>query len=98
MHEATDKEYQQLLTEILKKQIVIFGPAIVTAKIKHLKNITVTDDGTVTSLLGSPRDIAGEILEAFKELSSGVVKITIEPRLVPYLKQEPEDKDQELKN
>lgn len=74
-------DYKTLLTKIIKDQIVILGPAITLAKVKHVRGLSVADDGTVTSLSEKPEIIVNQLHEQFSELSAFIAKKTLEPVL-----------------
>lgn len=80
----TDGDHQKLLTEVIKKQIVILGPDITLAKARNVKGLTVADDGTVTQITGDPQQITQQLIEQFMELSGLIVKKTLEPLLANY--------------
>lgn len=79
-----DQRYQKLLTEVIKKQIIILGPAISLAKARNVKGLTISEDGTVTAISGNPQQLTQQLLDQFMELSSLIVKKTMEPILVNY--------------
>jgi hypothetical protein len=81
MQPKTDQDYQKLLTEVIRKQIVILGPAITLAKARNVQGLTVTDDGTVTAISGNPQAITQQLVDQFMELSGLIVKKTMEPLL-----------------
>ena len=74
-------DYKTLLTKVIKNQILILCPAITLAKIRHVKGLSVTDDGTVTSLSEKPEIIINQLHEQFSELSAFIAKKTLEPVL-----------------
>lgn len=84
MHPQTDGDYQKLITDVIKKQIVILGPDITLAKARNVKGLSVADDGTVTAITGSPQVITQALIEQFMELSGEIVKKTMEPLLANY--------------
>lgn len=81
MQPAHEQNYQQTLTTILQKQMVIFGPSLALEKARMIPGMTISEDGTVTSVTRKPELIAKELKERFSELSPFVVKKTIEPML-----------------
>lgn len=81
MPPKTDGDYQKLLTEVIKKQMVILGPDITLAKARNVQGLTVADDGSVTSLSGNPQELIQKLVEQFVELSGMIVKKTMEPLL-----------------
>lgn len=74
-------DHQKLLTEVIKKQIVILGPDITLAKARNVAGLSVADDGTVTAMTGDPQILTQKLVEQFMELSGLIVKKTMEPLL-----------------
>lgn len=81
MPPQTDGDYQKLITEVIKKQMVILGPDITLAKARNVQGLTVADDGSVTALSGNPQELIQKLVEQFVELSGMIVKKTMEPLL-----------------
>lgn len=77
-------DYKKLLTDVIKKQIVILGPSITIAKARNVKGMTVADDGTVTEISGSPQEIIQSLIDQFIQLSGLIVRKTMEPLLANY--------------
>ena len=75
------QDYKQLLTEVIKKQIVILGPDITLAKARNVPGLIVADDGTVKDISGVPQDITQQLVNQFVQLSGEIVKKTMEPLL-----------------
>lgn len=75
------QDYKQLLTEVIKKQIVILGPDITLSKARNVKGLTVADDGTVTAVEGNPQEVIQSLIDQFVQLSGLIVKKTMEPLL-----------------
>ena len=78
---ATAQESQKLLTEAIQKQMLILGPEITLLKARSIPGLNINDDGTVTSLAGNTSEIITHFLEQFRELSSPLVKKTMQPLL-----------------
>jgi len=74
-------DHQKLLTDVIKKQIVILGPDITLAKARNVAGLTVADDGTVTAITGDPKLLTQQLVDQFMELSGLIVKKTMEPLL-----------------
>lgn len=77
-------EYQNLLTELIKKQVVILGPDIAIMKARNVSGLTVADDGTVTKMNGNPPDLINQLIEQYVSLSGLIVKKAMEPLLSKY--------------
>ncbi|MBI2074686.1 MAG: hypothetical protein HYT83_02485 [Candidatus Levybacteria bacterium] len=84
MQPQTDGDHKKLLTEVIKKQIVILGPDITLAKARNVEGLTITDDGTVTNIMGDPQQITQKLIEQFMELSGLIVRKTMEPLLANF--------------
>lgn len=84
MQPKTNEDYKKLLTDVIKKQIVILGPGITLAKARNVKGLTVADDGTVTEIEGSPQELIQGLIDQFVQLSGLIVKKTMEPLLSEY--------------
>ena len=75
------QDYKQLLTAVIKKQIVILGPDITLSKARNVKGLTVAQDGTVTDVQGEPQAVTQALIDQFVQLSGLIVKKTMEPLL-----------------
>ena len=75
----SEADYKNLLTEVIKKQIVILGPTITLAKARNVKGLVVQDDGTVSEIQGNPQEIIQALIDQFVQLSGLIVKKTMEP-------------------
>lgn len=84
MQPNTNTDYKKLLTEVIQKQIVILGPSITLAKARNVKGLTVSDDGTVIDMQGSPQELIQSLIDQFVQLSGLIVKKTMEPLLSAY--------------
>jgi hypothetical protein len=73
--------YQKLLTEAIRKQIIILGPQITLVKTRNIPGLIVSEDGSVVSLGEKPIDTVTRFLEQFRELSAPLVKKTMQPLL-----------------
>lgn len=82
MEEITD--YKKLLTEVIKKQIVILGPDITLSKARNVKGLTIENDGTVSQISGNPQELIQELISQFVQLSGQIVEKTMEPLLANY--------------
>jgi hypothetical protein len=73
--------YQKLLEDAIRKQITILGPQITLLKARNVKGLTVTDDGKVAALPDNAEDVVTRFLEEFRDISSPLVKKTMQPLL-----------------
>src|SRR6185437_3243436 len=73
--------YQKLLEDAIRKQMTILGPQIALVKARNVNGLTVTDDGKVAELPDNAEDVVRRFLEEFREISSPLVKKTMQPLL-----------------
>lgn len=72
--EPKREDYKQMLTEIIKKQIIILGPQIAVLKARNVLGIKVSDDGTVTEISGPEQVILQNLIDEYVALSGEIVK------------------------
>lgn len=72
--EPTNADYKQMLTEIIKKQIVILGPQIAVLKARKVPGLSVGDDGTVTAVTGPEQVVLQKLIDEYVALSGEIVK------------------------
>lgn len=81
MEQTPAQYYQNLLSEVIKKQIVILGPDITLTKARKVIGLSVADDGSVIQMDGNPNELTQKLVDQFMELSGQIVKKTMEPLL-----------------
>ena len=74
MEEPTKEDYKQILTEIIKKQIIILGPQIAVLKARNVPGLKVSDDGAVIGIEGSEQIILQKLIDEYVSLSGEIVK------------------------
>lgn len=74
MEELTRDEYKQILTEIIKKQIVILGPQIAVLKARNVPGLKVSDSGEVEDVSGSEQVVLQKLIDSYVALSGEIVK------------------------
>ncbi len=72
--EPTNADYKQMLTEIIKKQIIILGPQIAILKARGVVGLTLSDDGVVTDVTGSEQVVLQRLIDEYVALSGEIVK------------------------
>jgi len=81
---TTTDDFQNLFTELIKKQIVILGPDIAVLKARNVRGLTVSDDGTVAKIDGDPQELLNQLVNQYVELSGMIVKKAMEPLMAKY--------------
>ena len=61
--------------------MIILGNAITLTKARHVPGLTITDDGTVTATSPNPQNDITLFLEQFRDISTPLVKKTMQPLL-----------------
>lgn len=81
---TTDTDYQQLFSQLIKKQMLVLGPDITLAKVRNVTGITVDINGDVQKIEGDPQILLQSLINQFVELSGMIVKKTMESILTSY--------------
>ena len=68
------EQYKALISEVIKKQIIILGPDIAVLKARNVADLTIDKDGTVTDIKGDPADALEKLIDTYVELSGQIVK------------------------
>lgn len=72
--EPTNTDYKQMLSEIIKKQIVILGPQIAVLKARGVEGLKVSDEGDVIEVAGPEQIVLQKLIDAYVALSGEIVK------------------------
>jgi hypothetical protein len=72
--EPTNSDYKQMLTEIIKKQIVILGPQIALLKARGVEGLKVADDGSVIEVSGPEQVVLQKLIDEYVALSGEIVR------------------------
>ena len=70
-------EYKQVLTEIIKKQIIILGPQMAVLKARNVLGLKVADDGTITDIEGPEQVILQKLIDEYVALSGEIVRSAV---------------------
>lgn len=76
--QPTAPDYNRVISELIKKQIIILGPDITLAKVRNVQGLTVDEKGDVVSVVGDPQVVLQDLINHFVELSGLIVKKTME--------------------
>lgn len=68
------EQYKALMSEVIKKQIIIIGPDIAVLKARNVQELTVSDDGDISSIKGDPAVALEKLIDEYVELSGLIVK------------------------
>ena len=68
----TTEQYRNLLSDVIKKQVIILGPSVALGTAKKIGSLVITDDGTVTGINGDPKQAMQELAAAYMTLSGQI--------------------------
>lgn len=67
-------QFIPLISEVIKKQIVILGPDIAILKARTIPGLKVEEDGSVKDYSGDPKEVVKSLVNIYVELSGMIVK------------------------
>lgn len=76
--------YKKMLSDLIKKQMIMLGPNIVLDKARKVQGLTVADDGEVTNITGDPRQVLKGVANEFMALSGQIAQMTLNTLLEKY--------------
>lgn len=77
-------DYQGLLSDLVKKQMVMLGPGIAISKARKIGSLTVAEDGQVTAISGDPQQALNDLVRQYMDLSGQIAKATLDSLLEKY--------------
>lgn len=77
-------EYKRMLTEIIKKQIVILGPQIAVLKARNVPGLKISDDGTVIEIQGPEQIVLQKLIDEYVALSGEIVRNAVNSIFAKY--------------
>lgn len=80
----TGEDYQSLLSDLVKKQMVMLGPAVALSVARKISALTVAEDGSVTAISGDPQAVLGALANQYMNLSGQIAKATLASLLEKY--------------
>jgi len=81
---STEEDYRALMTDLIKKQMIMLGPNLVLSKARKVSGLTVLNDGTVQKVSVDPGQALGELTNAFMTLSGQIAQMTLDTLLEKY--------------
>lgn len=77
-------QYQQVLTDLIQKQMVMLGPNVALGQARKVEGITVGDDGSVTEVKGDPQKVLSAVAQQYMTLSGAIAQMTLESIVAKY--------------
>lgn len=66
----TTTHYKNILTDLIKKQMVALGTEVALKQAREVAGFTVADDGTVTEIASDPQTVLSAVAVVFHDLSA----------------------------
>ena len=77
-------QYQQVLTDLIKKQMVMLGPNVALGQARKVEGLTVGEDGTVSAISGDPQAVLSAVAKQYMALSGQIAQMTLESIIAKY--------------
>lgn len=77
-------DYLSLLSDLVKKQIVMLGPSVAISKARKVSGLTVSEDGQVTAISGDPQTALDALAKEYMNLSGQIAQATLLSLLEKY--------------
>ncbi len=77
-------QYQQVLSDLIKKQMVMLGPNVALGQARKVPGLTVSEDGTVQSISGDPQEALSAVAKQYMALSGAIAQMTLDSILAKY--------------
>ncbi len=81
---ADAQMYKEMLTEFIKKQMVILGPNVALGTAKKVAGLQVSDDGSVVEISGDQGLMLKAVKNAYINLAGEISQITFQKVLEKY--------------
>lgn len=81
---SVEADYQNLFSDLIKKQMVMLGPGVALSKARKVAGLTVDDFGTVTAIAGDPQEALKSLAGEYMALSGQIAQMTLDSLLEKY--------------
>lgn len=79
-----NEDYQNLLSDLVKKQMVMLGPGVALSNARKIGAITISDDGSVSAISGDPQAALQALARQYMNLSGQIAQTTLTSLLEKY--------------
>lgn len=79
-----EEEYKQILTDLIKKQMIMLGPSVALGTAKKSGTLTISEDGTVSEIKGDPKAAMSALAQGYMALSGQIAQNTLNSILEKY--------------
>ena len=80
----SEQEYKDLISEIVKKQILILGPDVALLRAGSISGLKLDKEGGVLSVSGNQQETLQQLVDRYIELSGQIVKNVLKPVFAKY--------------
>lgn len=77
-------QYQSMLSDLIKKQMVMLGPNVALGQARKVMGLQVGDDGTVTAITANPQTVLQEVANKYLALSGAIAQMTLQSVIAKY--------------
>ena len=78
------EDYKSLLSDLVKKQMVMLGPNVAVSKARKVSVLTISEDGEVTAIAGDAQTALNQLVNEFMTLSGQIAQTTLQSLLEKY--------------
>jgi hypothetical protein len=76
--------YKKMLSDLIRKQMIMLGPNIALDKARKVPNLTLSDEGEVLEMAGDPRVVLKGVANEYMALSGQIAQMTLNTLLEKY--------------
>lgn len=77
-------QYKKMLTDLIKKQMIVLGPNIALDKAKKVQGLEISADGTVVDIKGDAQMVLKGVANEYMALSGQIAQMTLNTLLEKY--------------
>ncbi|MDP2632983.1 MAG: hypothetical protein Q8P25_04665 [Candidatus Curtissbacteria bacterium] len=81
---SVEEDYLSLLSDLIKKQMVMLGPSVAISKARKVSTLTVSGEGSVTAIGGDPQVALDQLATEYMDLSGQIAQATLASLLEKY--------------
>ena len=81
MNTQEPKDYHTLLTDLIRKQMLILGPSFPLMQVRLIKGLTIAENGIVLETATDPKLILKELITQFFYISETLVELSMKPMI-----------------
>lgn len=78
------ESYKKMLSDLVKKQMVMLGPNIALDKARKVPGVHIDDAGDVSAIDGDPRLVLKGVANEYMTLSGQIAQMTLNTLLEKY--------------